>query len=366
LHGAFGTAWWQYRPSFPAGVLQQLPHLTYLELGGVFLVGPDKAHPALQQLQGLTGLAGLKLISLRSVVTCSMLAGMRRLTCLELLENMELEPGVLAGMTQLQHLCVGSCQIRGGAAGVAQLLAHMQPLQQLTHLSMGHSLRAVEGGNPPASAYAALTASSKLQHLRISSCTLPAGMWRHLFPAGRQLPNLQFLDISGVRQPTGELAQAPEGSRLVSGCPGLQSLHIRHLRSPELAIVQGLSALQTLAFNGYTAEGWQAVCRLTGLRGLSVVGFGNYQEGALLQLTQLRQLTALHSDSPIDGFPDGIDWAGEPYCLATASCPLVTLHLAHLLACGVRYGTFGSTRLIVVTTSGCECPEGLQQHSHGF
>jgi hypothetical protein len=65
LHGAFGITWWQHRSNFAAGVLQQLPHLTYLELGGVYLVCLDKARPALQQLQGVIRLAGLKLASLR-------------------------------------------------------------------------------------------------------------------------------------------------------------------------------------------------------------------------------------------------------------------------------------------------------------
>jgi hypothetical protein len=84
---------------------------------------------------------------------------------------------------------------------------------------MGHSFQDVEGSHPPASAYAALTASGKLQHLDINHCTLPAGAAMHLFSAGKQLPDLRSLDIGGVNQPTREYATAPEGSRLVSCCP---------------------------------------------------------------------------------------------------------------------------------------------------
>jgi hypothetical protein len=72
-------------------------------------------------------------------------------------------------------------------------------MQQLTHLDLKTCLRAVsapyraETGRPPVAAYAALTASSKLQYLDISGACLPPGVWQHLFPADRQLPSLQFL-----------------------------------------------------------------------------------------------------------------------------------------------------------------------------
>jgi hypothetical protein len=125
----------------------------------------------------------LKLDSLLDVVvTSSMLSGMQLLTRLELspdcLEEteVELEAGALAGKTQLQHLCLRGCDIHGGAAGVAQLLSNLQPMQQLTYLSLHHSLLEGEDSTPPAAAYAALTASSKLQHLDIRECILPAGV----------------------------------------------------------------------------------------------------------------------------------------------------------------------------------------------
>jgi hypothetical protein len=228
---------------------------------------------------------------------------------------MQLEHGVLAGKTQLQHLCLNHCGLGKDAAGESQLLSHVQHLQQLTHLSLNASLRAVERTNPPASAYAALTASSKLQHLDISSCTLPAGAWQHLFPTGRQLPSLQSLNIGGVMQPSGAFA-APEGSCLVSCCPRLQSLQMRFLQcSAELlAPLQGLSGLQLLHMScpDITAicRVLQAVCQLTGLRELGVWGPWRIKdEGSLLQLTQLRQLTMLHIPMGHNG--DAIHLSGE-------------------------------------------------------
>jgi hypothetical protein len=284
--------------SFPAGVLQQLPHLTYLELGEVNIAGVDDTSPVLQPLQALTRLVGLKLTCLEEVaVTSSMLSGMQQLTYLEMDEGEQLEPGCLAGKVKLQHLCLSDCSIDGGGAGVAQLLSHLQPLQQLTQLTLDSSLQAVEGSNPPASAYAALTASSKLQHLDISGCTLPAGVWQHLFPTGKQLPHLQSLSITGAKQASGAYAQAPESSRLVSCCPGLDCLLMGLLQGSAdlLAALTGLSRLQTLrcGWDEGTAEVVQAVYQLTGLRQLDVWGSALiWEEGSLLQLTQLKQLTS--------------------------------------------------------------------------
>jgi hypothetical protein len=280
-------------------MMKQLQHLTYLKLDGGFTAGPDEASPAPQPLQAVTGLVDLRLACLSEGITSSMLSGMQRLTRLELSGEMAIEPGALAGKTQLQYLRVDGCGIVGGAAGVSQLLSHLQPMQQLTHLKMGNCLLAVEGSNSPASAYAALTASSKLQHLDVCHCTLPAGVWQHVLPTGRQLPNLQSLSIRGAKQPGSYVDLTPEGSRLVSCCPSLQSLQIGFLRcSAELLTpLQRLSGLQTLkcTCNHATAGGLQAVCQLTGLRELDVWSTAHIKEdGLLLQLTQLKQLTCLH------------------------------------------------------------------------
>jgi hypothetical protein len=278
---------------FPAGMLQQLQHLTYLQLGEVDVVGPDEASPTLQPLQALTRLVGLKL-DLQDKITSSMLSGMQHLTRLELVDAVCLEPGALAGKTQMQHLCLVGCKIAGDAAGEAQLLSHLQPLQQLTHLTVESLLE--YGSNTPASAYAALTASSKLQHLDISRCTLPAGVWQHMFPTSRQLPNLQSLCTNYVEQPPGVHGLPPEGSRLVSCCPGLQTLKVCSLQciAELLASLQGLSGLQTLQcdWEYATSDIVQAVCQRTGLRELCVWDALRIRETGLF-LPQLKQLTSL-------------------------------------------------------------------------
>ena len=79
------------RTQFPTSVFQQQQQqqqqqLTYLELAGVRLQGPDEASPALQPLQALTGLVDLRLhkvIALDCQITDDMLSGMHGLTCLD-------------------------------------------------------------------------------------------------------------------------------------------------------------------------------------------------------------------------------------------------------------------------------------------
>lgn len=127
-------------------------------------------------------------------VNASPFSGMQGLTRLEA-PGFTLEAGVLAGTTQLRHLALPSCRMRERAAGVAQLLCQLQGLQHLTFLNLRDSL--AHQADPPASAYSALTANSKLQHLNVSFCTLPAGAWQLLLPAGRQLPHLTSLNIIG-------------------------------------------------------------------------------------------------------------------------------------------------------------------------
>jgi hypothetical protein len=177
--------------TFPANVLQQLQQLTYLELEDIEVEGPGQGSPDLQPLQALTRLVDLRLRDVYAPapeITANMLSGMHHLTRLELFLDMELEPAVLAGKTHLQYLR-WQVDCSDDNVHAAQLLSHLQPLQQLTHLDLYHSLLSRRDG-PPARAYSALTASSKLQYLDISGCILPPDAFQHVFPAGRDLRHL--------------------------------------------------------------------------------------------------------------------------------------------------------------------------------
>ena len=277
--------------SFRSNALQSRQQLTYLETTGPWL-------PELDDVGNLQGLTRLRLHGLhKQIIQASMMKGLQQLTYLRVEtydSSCVFEPGVLQGKCLLQHLAVVDCRIAGGSAGVQQLLWNMQQMQHLTYLNLRNSLR-IEGSSPPAAAYAALTASSKLQHINIRFCTLPESVWQHLFPTDRLLPHLRELHIGGIRSPVGPAA-APEISRLVSCCPGIQVLTMPHLQySAELlAPLTGLKGLQRLELIPVdeSTEGLEVVCQLTGLRQLHLTD-PREDEGLLLQVTQLKQLTKL-------------------------------------------------------------------------
>jgi hypothetical protein len=145
--------------------------------------------------------------------------------------------------------------------------------------------------------YSALTASSKLQRLDINGSKISAGSVQHMFPVGRQLPHLRELDISGVCRLT-----AAVGTRLVSCCPGLQSLSVLRMAccTQWWEALQGLSKLSSLSVQPPpgSKEGWiravWGVCGLTGLQRLELSEPSDSTIGLPLPLTELQQLTYLH------------------------------------------------------------------------
>jgi hypothetical protein len=312
-------------------VLPGLQQLTYLELGGGWLGGFDEdcqadeegnLRPAdivaLQHLSALTRLADLRLLGLESKhsITANTVSAAQHLTRLQLKADsavISFDPAALAGKTLLQHLELWHCRVTDDA----ELLTQLQHVDQLTCLMLPGSLHYislpppeayesnrgfVEEPYPPAAAYAALTGSSKLQHLDIRECSMPASAWQQLFPAGSQLPHLRVLGIAGVHS-----GPALEGTRLVSCCPALQSLDMRDIKHSMgmLASLQGLSSLHTLRVR--PADGsneWvDGVCQPTGLRELQLPL--DSARDLSLQLVQLRQLTWLRCE--------GKDTSCSPY-----------------------------------------------------
>jgi hypothetical protein len=129
-------------------------------------------------------------------------------------------------------------------------------------------------------------------------------VWQHVFPSGRLLPHLRVLNVADVHTPKGP-ASVPEGSRLVSCCPGLQALDMQRLQygSDVLAPLTGLSSLQKLNLFpnvNSSAEGLEVVCQLTGLKWLELEVPREAGE-QLLQLTQLQQLRHLYYAGFVDG-----------------------------------------------------------------
>jgi hypothetical protein len=246
----------------------------------------------------LTQLVDLRLENVEDGnITASMLSGMLLLTRLDLSCGVTLEPYALAGKTRLQHLYSDlDCQ---DAEDLEQLLSHLQHMQQLTHLYLDN-MWVVTDDIPPAEAYSALTASSKLRYLDISAFGLPAGAWQHVFPAGRWLPHLRSLSIGVVH-----FAEDPprnlDGACLVSCCPGLQSLCLGNVQPVHKGLLLGplkeLSWLQRLQLDDSecTKKCLEALSQLRGLQSLiAIIPSTLEKEGLMLQMTKLKQLTTLN------------------------------------------------------------------------
>ena len=224
---------------FPIGAVQGLQQLTFLEVAAqcwepnCWWPGHWSEYPdVLRHLLGLTRLQDLRLpFRNPHTVTASALSALQRITRLTVNASLGygervFQPGALVGKTQLQHLEVVGYNIAGASTGVAQLMSYLQHLQQLAILNLSHTL-IDQDAVAPEEVYSALTASSELHRLSICGCILPAGVWQHMFPAGRLLPRLQSLDICGVLFPAGP-APAPHKSLLATCCPGLRVLTQHH------------------------------------------------------------------------------------------------------------------------------------------
>jgi hypothetical protein len=321
--------------------LQELQQLTYLELSHGWV--RDQHGP--WQLQQLTRLQDLRLFCGKGdTLQASMLSSLQRLTHFIVHGSYDggvFEAGALAGKTQLQHFELMGCDNAGGSAGIAELLSHLQPLQQLTHLTLHPCWKTQSlymAAAPPAAAYSALTASGKLQLLDIAGWPVPTALWQQMFPAGRQLPDLTFLQIGDTSPPT-----VAEGSRLVSCCPRLRSLRgwCEHGTEKLLGPLTGLSSLSKLVLihpTGSSPEGLELLCQLTGLIDLELQD-PSEDDGVLQQLTHLKQLTRLDywcraDDSSLRvsaqlGGDTAVQhtngWQHHAQCETTTYCVLVTL-----------------------------------------
>jgi hypothetical protein len=296
----------------------------YSVLGDMELLSPDEASPALQPLQALTRLVDVRLLYCSATFTASMLPGACNLTHLHIYGG-TMEPSVLAGKALLKDLQL-SCRIPDGVAGATRLLSHMQHLQQLTHLDLWGSVFDCKDGSLPAAAYAALTASSKLQRLIVSGgciryypCmqVLSEGVWEHLSTAGRQLPHLTSLKVSGTWRKGEAAATCPPGSRIADSCPRLHSLDMHSVpcSADLLESLRGLDMLRDLSVR-VLCKDWDmravlALCQLKGLKRLrcrvSDVEVPNLTaDGLLLLLTELKQLAKFNYRGPFKFSPEEI------------------------------------------------------------
>jgi hypothetical protein len=323
--------------------LQQLTKLQHLELQGVYSSrtrGLTKAQrerlKAMLQLRGLTHLhlSGFacavqpsdlqdtpQLTNLRSLelqwntslyaAAGKILLGAQQLTRLDLSMGSDVWAGctglwygqkcVLSSMPQLQHLTAEACA-SGEPAAVTEFLQELGSLTQLTHLQLVYSLVPCALS---AADYTALTASSKLHTLRLEECCLPPGIWQHMSSAGRRLPHLETLSISGYsyEYDTHRYAlDAADIAALVGCCPNLRRLALPELykggeSAEALRPLRSLTSLQKLTVQhpteSITDAALQVLAELTGLTALSLGGGEPWGSSTMVTATGLLHLTSL-------------------------------------------------------------------------
>lgn len=176
----------------------------------------------------------------------------------------------------------------------AALLVLLPALQQLQHLR----LRFLQCQWPAVSvAYSALAAGSKLQHLELSGCQLPAGAWQYVFSAARQLPQLTSLLLGQVLKGTHAqpAMDAADVASMAVCCPRLQELQFwKQLQlDAGLQDLQQLSALSRVWLTDVGEGVLSSLAGLTQLQDVYVLLRTEAAAGQLQQLTALSELTRL-------------------------------------------------------------------------
>jgi hypothetical protein len=147
------------------------------------------------------------------------LSGLGALQQLELRGCRSVNWAALKGL-KLQHLQL--VEDYTPELNTAQLLSVLQQQTELTSLQVQLPYRSGAANVPAAAyAYAALTASSKLQHLDLCSSKITAEEWQHVFRTPGQL--LHLTSLAGCRI----AAETPAArASILQACPGLQRLEL--------------------------------------------------------------------------------------------------------------------------------------------
>jgi len=296
----------------PSTVLQQLQHLTRLHL-------QHEVWPTMQSLQHvscLTNLQHLLIFQEGLSLSPSTTPGTSSLTALRTIvfSQGELDPVVLQDCTLLEGLVLTRVTISAGGAAALQLhslVGRLQQLRVLRFIEVRNWPVAASAAATAAAAYASLTASNKLQVLKLNVDHFPPGVWQFMFSSDRQLPALEVLSVTRSEQwdvhgpqPAAALGTA-DLCCLASCCPGLQELHICLQPGAQLGSLAQLSALNMLGAEAVDAATLASLTALSGLRNLEwlcIIPGGPIVPTDLLCLTALTALTQLAVDT--DAAPD--------------------------------------------------------------
>lgn len=153
-----------------------------------------------------------------------------------------IDPDIIAGMSRLQMLTLKVCMYPPSSAGVAgpdALLAAVERLPQIRHLSLPEGEPACSLAAAQPSSCAALTACSRLTHFEVIgkyTLPLPTAALQHLSPPISTFPQLRrlFLGCKHPGIPIGQLLYITEAdiACFISACPNLNSLDIKGALQP--------------------------------------------------------------------------------------------------------------------------------------
>jgi hypothetical protein len=216
------------------------------------------------------------------------------------------DPAAINGMSQLQHLVIDLPEVDY----ITALLPVLASCTQLQHLDLNYSdpvpagLGGFDGAEEEAAseepelderACAALTASTQLTHLAVRGY-LPADAGRHMFPEGRQLPQLHTLCMDYDGSPECVFDERESFPRFISACPALRSMRLARIVSQGAGLEELLhvSTLRALCFwRVSNTEVMQSVAEMTQLQELTLLGATFLSDAGALQLTALTGLTRL-------------------------------------------------------------------------
>lgn len=169
------------------------------------------------------------------------------------------------------------------AGNVSVFLAAVRGMRQLQHLSLVSQLDAMMLGTAQPRDCAALTAASQLTYLNVfcfDALPLPATAVQHMFPSGKQLPQLQQLLIACYNEDDDSVGPVTtaELRGIISACPALCGLDIGCVLTEDVDV----SVLLQLP----------ATCRSLKVGGKP---FGDNAAGVIAQLTQLTRLEWIYA-----------------------------------------------------------------------
>lgn len=290
----FGLAWQPLEDALP-GVLQQLPRLAVLQLG---MSVTDAAQQQMGHLQGLRQLtlppkddahvfdlqhlpSSITQLTVEGELWCEPCSGSLQQLPQQLSRLLNLTvrfcdvlPAALGSVTQLQRLCLYCCPLLPyDTEGTTALLDVLPKLKSLQELKLHHANLDTVSIAPQR--FSALTASSHLTRLEVvgkCNAPIPQAAVQHMFPAGRQAPQLQQLVIKPSRD--GCCLDSAGLAAIICTCPGLQHLDIADAVQPSADVSALLQLPQSCT---YLSVGGEA--------------FGDAAVPMIAQLTQLKVLS---------------------------------------------------------------------------